>query len=94
MTHHGPPEQRGSIRSVTLEGDAGAYTCEVRTLPGSGLRPGDYCWVEFGAYWTELNGAKTRHSGQWRRCQVLPGLAGTSAEVHVKLEPLITQRQD
>ena len=81
----GPPEQRGSVRSVTIEGHHVAYSCEVRTLPGSGLRPGDTVWVEFGAYWTELQGEKTRHGGQWRQCVVLPSKAHTADGVHVRL---------
>lgn len=83
----GPPEQPGSIRSVTIAGDHVVYTCEVRTLPGSGLRPNDIVWIEFGAYWSEIQGVKTRHDGQWRQCIVLPGNAVTSADVHVRLSP-------
>lgn len=87
----GPPEQRGSVRNVTIEGDHVTYMCEVRALPGSGLRVGDICWVEFGAYWTEIGDTKTRHAGQWRECEVLRGPAGTSADVHVRLVPLLRQ---
>lgn len=85
----GPPRQRGSIRNVTIEGDPRTYMCEVRALPGRGLREGDRCWVEFGAYWVELPGKKIRHAGQWRECQVLRGPAGTSADVHVRPAPLL-----
>jgi hypothetical protein len=77
------PTQRGSVRSVTIEGDPVTYQCEVRTLRGQGLRPGDHAWIEFGAYWD----GTTRHAGHWRKCLVLHGQAGTSAEVHVRLLP-------
>jgi len=93
--HHtgGPPNQRGSTRNVTIEDDHITYMCEVRTLPGSGLRVGDYCWVEFGACWSEIGGVKTRHPGQWRQCEVLRGPAGTSADVHVRLSPALRAEQ-
>lgn len=90
----GPPEQRGSIRSVTIEGDHVVYTCEVRALPGSGLRPNDIVWVEFGAYWSEIQGVNTRHAGQWRQCIVLPGISATAADVHVRLSPSVATAPD
>jgi hypothetical protein len=77
------PTQRGSMRSVTIEGDLVVYTCEVRTLRGQGLRPGDRVWVEFGSHWE----GTTRRPGHWRKCLVLPGAAGTSAEVHLRVLP-------
>lgn len=86
-----PPPGRGSIRNVTIEGDHVTYMCEVRTLPKSGLRPGDFVWVEFGAYWTEVQGEKIRHRGQWRHCQVLPTGVDTGADVHVRLSQHLRQ---
>ena len=82
------PKERGSIRNVTIAGDPVTYHCEVRTLPGSGLRPGDLVWVEFGAYWTEIQSERAKQRGQWRRCRVLPNAATTQADVHVKLDDL------
>lgn len=84
----GVPEQRGSIRNVTVAGDPVSYSCEVRTLPGSGLRPGDIVFVEFGAYWSNVRGEPVRHPGHWRRCMVLPNATTTQADVHVRLDPL------
>jgi hypothetical protein len=81
----GPPKQRGSVRNVTIDGDERTYMCEVRSLPGAGLRVGDYIWVEFGSTWAEIHGEKVRVPGQWRQCQVLRGPAGTSADVHVRV---------
>ena len=83
----GPPKERGSVRAVTLEGDRRTYHCEVRVSPGSGLQPGAFVWIEFGAVWAEEQGVTTKVRGQWRQCFVLPGNAGTSAEVHVRLSP-------
>jgi hypothetical protein len=79
----GLPKEHGSVRNVTIAGDPRAYMCEVRTLPGSGLGHGDIVWVEFGAYWTELRGERTKQRGQWRRCKVLANAASTQADVHV-----------
>lgn len=81
----GPPSQRGSVRPITIEGDQVTYMCEVRTLPGMGLRDGDRCWVEFGGVWAEQGGTRVRVAGQWRECVVLRGQAATGADVHVRV---------
>jgi hypothetical protein len=82
------PLERGSVRNVTIAGDPVSYSCEVRTLPGSGLRPGDLVWVEFGSYWTEVQGEHAKQRGQWRRCKVLANGASTQAGVQVRLDDL------
>jgi hypothetical protein len=85
----GPPKERGSVRPVTIEGDPDgrSYNCEVRTLPGFGLRPGDYVWVEFGATWATVGGRQERVGGQWRQALVLPNKAGMPSDVHLRLSP-------
>lgn len=93
VIHPAPPTQRGSVRNVTIEGDPNTYMCEVRTSPASGLRSGNRCWIEFGAVWADVNGEKLRVPGQWRECELLPGPAGTSADVHVRILPLSAMRQ-
>lgn len=88
VSHVYPPKERGSIRSVTVESEPGrSFMCEVRTLPKSGLRPGDLVWVEFGAYWMEIQGVNTRQPGTWRQCIVLPNEVSTAEGVHVRLSP-------
>lgn len=82
------PKERGSVRNVTIAGDPMTYHCEVRTLAGSGLRPGDLVWVEFGAYWTEIQGERIKQRGQWRRCKVVANEASTQADVHIRLDDL------
>lgn len=37
-----PPQERGSVRPVTVEGDDRVYNFEVLTLPGQGLRDGAF----------------------------------------------------
>lgn len=84
---NGPPRQRGSIRSVIVEGDDRTYLAEVRIVPRQGLRPGDVCWVEFGGSWAEQNGTKIRVAGVWKRCVILPSAASTTADVRVRFAP-------
>ena len=84
----GPPKQRGSVRNVTIEGDESGrtYFCEVRAEHG--LQVGCRVWIEFGVAWAEIQGEKVRVPGQWRLCEIQPGPAGTSADVHVRVPPL------
>lgn len=84
----GPPKERGSTRPVTIEGDPDqrTYYCEVRALPGSGLKPGDIVWVELGATWAIVGGRQERVGGQWRQAVVMPG-APQGSGVHVRLSP-------
>lgn len=85
----GPPKERGSVRSVTIEGDpdARAYYCEVRTVAGTGLRIGDIVWVELGATFAIVDGRKERVGGQWRQGIVMKSPHGTPSDVHVRLSP-------
>ena len=62
------PTKRGKMMLVSLDGERGAFKCEVRTLPGSAVLPGDIVWVEFGGFASQRKG--TRHEGQWRPCMV------------------------
>ena len=73
------------MRNVTVEGDDRTYFCEVRTLPGQGLRVRSHCWIEFGVKWIEHDGGKHKVAGQWQPCVILDGPAGTSADVHVRI---------
>lgn len=83
----GPPDERGSVRPVSIEGDERTYMCEVRAASRDGLQPGAIVWVEFGATWPEINGGKQKLAGQWRQCIVLPSEAHTASGVHVRLSP-------
>jgi len=85
----GPPKERGSVRPVTIEGDPDhrTYYCEVRTLPGSGLKPDDIVWVELGATWATFSGRQEKVGGQWRQAIVLPNLGGMPSDVHLRLSP-------
>ena len=84
----GPPKERGRVRPVTIEGDADArtYYPEVRTLPGSGLKPGDIVWLELGATWAYVGGRKEKVGGQWRQAIIVAGPPQGSG-VHLKLSP-------
>jgi hypothetical protein len=88
------PKERGSVRPVTIEGDDRSYTCEVRAAGRDGLKPGAIVWVEFGSYWTEERGEKTRHPGQWRQCIVLRSDTNTASGVHVRLSPAAGKTTD
>lgn len=45
----GPPDQRGSVRPVTLDSEPGkTFFLEVRAFPKTGLREGAIVWVNFG----------------------------------------------
>ena len=66
------PAKRGKMRLVSLNGERGAFKCEVRTLPSSGMAPGDIVWVEFGGFLLEQSGARVRYEGQWQCCIVEP----------------------
>ncbi|MDP2319591.1 MAG: hypothetical protein Q8O42_09675 [Acidobacteriota bacterium] len=85
----GPPQERGSTRPVTIEGDPDGrtYYCEVRTLPGSGLKPDDIVWIELGATWAIVGGRKERVGGQWRQAVVMQSQSGMPSDVHVRLSP-------
>lgn len=88
MAHPGPPQERGSVRPVTIEGDADArtYYCEVRSMPTSGLQPNDIVWVELGATFAIVSGRKEKVGGQWRQAIVLPS-GNFGSGVHVRLSP-------
>jgi len=63
------PEQRGSVRPVTLDTDpAKTFYCEVRALPKTGLGEGAIVWVNFGT--------QNNVEGQWRQCVVMPSPRG------------------
>jgi len=76
----GPPQERGSVRPVTLDSDPGkAFYCEVRAAsPRTGLQVGAVVYVNFGT--------PNNVEGQWYRCQVLPSPDGvnTASGVHVR----------
>lgn len=67
------------------------YFCEV--CAERGLQVGCRVWIEFGVAWAEIQGKKVRVPGQWRLCEILPGPAGTSADVHVRLSPSLKAEQ-
>lgn len=89
MSHlTGPPKERGSVRPVTIENEPDkTMMCEVRTMSGSGLRPGDIVWVEFGATWATKGGRQIKIDGQWRQAIVLPSSVATASGVHIRLSP-------
>jgi hypothetical protein len=60
------------MRLVSLDGERGAFKCEVRTLRDTGMEPGDIVWVEFGGFLFERSGARVRYEGQWQCCIVEP----------------------
>jgi hypothetical protein len=60
------------MRMVSLDGERGAFKCEVRTSPNSGMEVGDIVWVEFGGFRSELAGTRVHYEGQWQRCIVEP----------------------
>lgn len=85
----GPPKERGSTRPVTIDGDPDArtYYVEVRALPGSGLKPDDIVWIEWGATWAIVGGRKERVGGHWRQGIVMKSPTGMPSDVHVRLSP-------
>ncbi|MDP3719343.1 MAG: hypothetical protein Q8T13_16400 [Acidobacteriota bacterium] len=71
---------------MTIEGDPDGrtYYAEIGTPPDSGLKPGDFVWVELGATWAIVGGRKERVGGQWRQCVVLHH---EGAVVHARFSP-------
>lgn len=88
----GPPKERGSVRYVKFDSEAKGLPREVRTEPGSGLKPGDIVWVKVGGAWTNVDGQREFIGGEFYRCQVSAGKAADS-DVNVVLAPMLRTAQ-